>query len=197
MPFAATDMRGQVIKSSVMRSVVSTVALGLALVGCSQSEPGTASPKDTTTTVSSGQGSKSSATDTTSNASGSNDSFSQLKACALLNEASSLGLTGVQEKNSNSCQGIYQGAMIVRVVLYSDKGLKDYNLGPQAEPSDTKVGTHQAKLVKKALTKTACSVVVGVSDSSRIDVNATSDDNLDASCDLATKVATAAEPKLP
>jgi hypothetical protein len=84
----------------------------------------------------------------------------------------------------------------VGVSLYPDKGLKDYNLGPQAEPSDIKVGAHEAKLVKKALTKTACAVAIGVSDSSRVDVNGTGED-LELTCEAATKVATAIEPKLP
>lgn len=177
-----------VIMSSKLRLVLPFAVVGLALVGCSSQEPGNATPGDTPTTT--GKISPTS----TSNGVGIGD----VDPCSLLKseDVSKLNLTAPQKVDANSCQWRTLDRTLVRLSTYANKGLKDYVLGPSSQPSDIQVGKHEAKLVKKSLSDFSCAVSIGVTTSSRIDVNS-SGPGLEGSCAASKSVAEAIEPNLP
>ena len=76
------------------------------------------------------------------------------------------------------------------VALYTDKGLGDY----QGSSKKITVGSHQGLEAHGSVG--VCTVAIGVSDTSRIDVSATMSDGSD-SCGLAHEAADALEPSLP
>jgi hypothetical protein len=78
------------------------------------------------------------------------------------------------------------------VEVYLKSGIEDY-VGTSA--TQTKIGEHDALVAKEALGQ--CSVVLGVTDNSRVDVVAGTQGDQSKSCELATQVATALEPSLP
>ncbi|GLZ31435.1 hypothetical protein Lesp02_36230 [Lentzea sp. NBRC 105346] len=128
------------------------------------------------------------------------DLASVKKPCDLLKAADATNLfpTSPENLDANSCQARDAKDVLVRFNLYRDKGLKDITpVNPQAELSDTTVGAHKAKLIKKAVTSTACAVTIEVSAISRVDVVGTGGRTLDVSCDSAMAVAKAIEPNLP
>jgi hypothetical protein len=82
------------------------------------------------------------------------------------------------------------------VNIRPDKGIKDFVLGPNAKPSDTKIGNRPAKVVENPLTLQSCTVALQVTETSRVDA-AASGVSTAASCDAAQKLAAVIEPNLP
>jgi hypothetical protein len=76
------------------------------------------------------------------------------------------------------------------VAIYPENGLKDY----QGDAKQITVGSHEGLRATDSLG--VCTVAIGVSDTSRVEVNATKSDGSDA-CGLAMQGATALEPSLP
>lgn len=171
-----------------LRVVLPVVVLGFALAGCSSNEPGKATAADTPSATS--------GSSPTSSSSGTG--IGEVDPCSLLKSAdvSELKLTTAEKVDENSCQWRTEDRTLVRVNTYPKLGVKDYELGPNSEPSDIKVGTHEAKLIKKVLTNTSCAVVIKLTDTSSVDVNATGS-KLEATCPAAQSVAEAIEPNLP
>lgn len=174
--------------SSKLRLVLPGVVLGLALVGCSDKEPGNAIPGDGPTSA------KGSPTSTSSGTTGT--AFGD--PCSLLKseDVSKLKLTPPDKVSAKSCQWRASDRTIVRVDIFPDKGIKDYVPGPDSKISDTKIGGRTAKFVQKAMSDTACAYSVEVTEKSRIDV-AASGPSLDGSCAASKSVAEAIEPNLP
>ncbi|MBP2339621.1 hypothetical protein JOF41_005799 [Saccharothrix coeruleofusca] len=186
-------MRGQLIMIDAGRGVVPLVLLGAVLSGCASGETGGASPAVTTTTVDAGTGSA--VKSTTKQSIGS--SLVDLKPCPVLASiGEQFGLTEIEEDGTESCNAVYSDSVSVRLDVHADKGLADYVPGPDAEITETNIGSRDAKLVKKSASTTACAVAVEVSASSRVDIAASADTSLDEACDAATKVAAAVGPKL-
>ena len=185
----------QLIRRSATRYTLALAVVGFALSGCTSGESGNPSPETKSTTSTS---SESSTSPPSSTPSGPGKSLTGYKPCVeLTGVAAQLGLTEIQEDGTQECLAEYPDSVTVRVKAFPEIGLKDVDGGPNAEFSDTTVGSRKAKLVKKAFTSTACAVALEVSTTSRIDVVASSNSSLDKACDAATKVATAIEPKLP
>ncbi|ACU39938.1 hypothetical protein [Actinosynnema mirum] len=158
-----------------------------ALSACTSSEPGTASPAGSPTQAV-----------PTGSAAPSGQDLSALDACELLKGISSTVPTQTpKELGQHECEAVVNRDHTIAINIRPELGLADYNLGSQAEPSDTTVGSHEGKLVKKSLTNLDCTVVIGVGAKARVDVVGISDASLDEACSLATEVATAIEPKLP
>ncbi|WP_189159113.1 DUF3558 family protein [Lentzea pudingi] len=171
-----------------LRVVLPVVVLGFALAGCSSNETGKATAVNTPSTTS--------GSSPTSSSSGTG--LAEVDPCSLLKSAdvSRLKLTTAEKLDENSCQWRAEDRTLVRLNTYPKLGVKDYELGPNSEPSDIKLGTHDAKLIKKALTNTSCAVVIKLTDTSSVDVNATGS-KLDGSCAAAQSIAEAIEPNLP
>ncbi|GAA2684621.1 hypothetical protein GCM10010428_54860 [Actinosynnema pretiosum subsp. pretiosum] len=159
-----------------------------ALSACTSTERGTASPAGTPTQAS----------PTGSPSASSGQGLNALDACELLKGISSTVPTQTpKELGQHECEAVVNRDHTIAVNIRPELGLADYNLGSQAEPSDTTIGSHEGKLVKKSLTDLDCTVVIGVGEKARVDVVGISDASLDEACSLATEVATAIEPELP
>lgn len=171
-----------------LRVVLPAAVLGLALAGCSSNEPGRATAGDTPSTTS--------GSSPTSSSSGS--SIADVDPCSLLkaDDVAKLNLTAAEKLDKNSCQWRTPDRTLVRLNTYPTLGMKDIVPGPQSESSDVKVGTHNAQLIKKSLTNTACAISIELTTSSRVDINATGS-KLDLTCPAAQSVAEAIEPNLP
>ena len=63
--------------------------------------------------------------------------------------------------------------------------------------SDIPIGSHKARVVEAPASKNSCLVTVEVAPTSRVDVTAVSNTSGADACEVATKVVTAIEPKLP
>jgi hypothetical protein len=177
-----------VIMSWKLRLVLPAAALGLALVSCSDKETGSATPEDTSTA----------ATNSAPTSSGGGRGIGDVEPCSLLKsgDVSKLDLTTPEALDKNSCQWRTPDRTLVRLNTYATKALGDFVLGPNAQSSDTKVGNHDAKLVKKPVSDFSCAVAIGVTASSRVDVGA-SGPTLEGACAAAKSVAEAIEPNLP
>ncbi|WP_285747460.1 DUF3558 domain-containing protein [Lentzea sp. NBRC 105346] len=169
------------------------VLLGLAAAGCTGKEPGNATAGETTATTK--QGSPAS----TSGSSGNGTGLASVKPCSLLKseDATALKLSAPEDLDANSCQWrTTPDRTLVRLNIYPDKALKDFVPGPNSEISDTKVGGHPAKFIKKPVSSSSCAYSIGVTEGSRIDVGA-SGSTLEAACEAAKSVAEKVEPNLP
>ncbi|MDX3657416.1 DUF3558 family protein [Streptomyces sp. ID05-26A] len=173
-----------------LRVVLPVAVLGLALSGCSSEEPGKATPGDTPSATT--------ASSPASSSSNSGSGIANVDPCSLLKAAdvARLKLTAAEKVDANSCQWRTEDRTLVRLGTYATQGLKDYVLGPNSEPSDIKVGTHEAKLIKKTLSSFSCAVSIGLTATSRVDVNS-SGPGLEGSCAASQSVAEAIEPNLP
>lgn len=167
------------------RAVVPLAVLGA--VGCSSAEPGearagatgptsTERPSETTTAV--------------------GDPLADFDSCEVLDSvAAQLNLTNIEGDSSGSCTADFNSTVSFTIKAHPDLGLAD--VVPGGQQSETEVGSRKAKLVKESTTKTSCLMAVEVTDTSRVDVAASAYSSLDETCDAATKVAVAIEPKLP
>jgi hypothetical protein len=187
--------------SLMTRTALSMVAIGLVLTACSTTESGVAQPKadGTATTATSRSEPSTSSPSKSTGSPGTTNAFANAKPCSLVSQVDigQLQLTDIKELDQEGCELRYPDRVRLRINKYLDKGLKDYVLGSNSEPSDMTIGTRKSKLVKKPVSDMSCAVAIPVTDSSRLDVVATSPADLQKSCDAAMKVATAVEPKLP
>ncbi|AXX33451.1 DUF3558 domain-containing protein [Actinosynnema pretiosum subsp. pretiosum] len=159
------------------------------LAGCTSTEAGTASPEEAQKSSD-----KTGSAPTTSSA----QDLAKIDPCDLLTGVSgTVPVQEVEKVGSDSCRTRVGRDNALRINIRTDLGLKDYVLGQGAEPSDTTVGAHKGKIVRKTLTDLDCVVVIGVGENARVDVFVAADVSLDEGCALATEVATAIEPKLP
>ncbi|HEX6341588.1 DUF3558 family protein [Umezawaea sp.] len=183
--------------SLVSRSVVSIVALVLVLAGCSQQEGGNPAPATTT-----GMSSTSAAEPTTptSSSSGAGNALATFDGCKVLTAvAGQFSLTDIEEIAKEQCGAKYGAVPGVSVSLRArpDLGYEEAQGGPNAELTNTTVGSRKAKLVKKAFSSSSCLVAVEVTSTSRVDFMSSANASLDDACAAATAVATAVEPSLP
>jgi Protein of unknown function (DUF3558) len=183
--------------SLLTRSACLVVAIGLVTVGCSQEEGGSPAP------ATSAQSSSSPAESSTSASSPSPDSGNALTSfdsCEVLSSiAGQFSLTEVEEVGNQECGAEYGAVegVSVSIKAWPELSVKDATGGPNAELSDTTIGSRKAKLVKKAYSSSACIVAVEVTSTSRVDFLSSANVSLDKACDAATKIATAVEPTLP
>ncbi|TQM82257.1 uncharacterized protein DUF3558 [Saccharothrix saharensis] len=178
------------IKGLSVRIVLSLTVLGAVVTGCTTG--GTATPGSTTTSGTTEQTGKGT---TTTKPSGGGDSLADFDSCEVLNSvAAQLNLTEVEEESRGACGAATSPAGGVSIKAQPELAIADA-VG-DGKKSDTSIGPRKARLVEAPGTNTSCLVAVEVSPTSRVDVIA-STRSLESSCELATNVATAIEPKLP
>jgi len=174
-------------------TVVPLVATALiALAACGQTTTGSGNPASTTTPGSSG--------DTTSNSGGA--STASLQPCDLLS-ASVLSQNQLTKTDSGTqsgartCAGTKSvdingnGGYTLGVDIRDSQGLNDTSDGGYTVTPET-VGSHQGKQLERS---GSCIVAIGVSTTSRVDVQASADPG--QSCPLANQFAKLIEPGLP
>ncbi|MFI9813019.1 DUF3558 domain-containing protein [Saccharothrix variisporea] len=177
------------------RSILTIAAAALLLAGCTSKEPGDPTAGATTSTTAT----KSPDKTTTTSKPASGDALADFDACAQVNAvASQLSLSRIEPSGKDECDARWgQTTTAVKVKAFPDLGISDATGGSKARISDTSIGTRKAKKVEAGVTDTSCLIAVEVGSKSRVDFYAASTTSVQESCDAATKLATAIEPKLP
>lgn len=189
-----SEVREVHVKRLVAAAGLTAVLLGA--VACNGSTTGQPSPATTPAGVTSGTGPV-----TATSAPGSGGSLPADDPCSLLSSADQqqIGVSSPPTKDkvgtANSCE-LDTADDHFGLDIRTDGGLADFapvaGGGPVTAPD---VGGHQAK-EQADKNSSSCTVAIGVSDSSRVDVTATGDGNTDP-CPAALAVAKLVEPKLP
>lgn len=178
------------------------VVMASGAVGCSDKTNGSAVPENTTTEQSPTETQQTSPR--TSDKPTNDSSLKGKDPCTLLPPAgqAQLGISGGEKDNAGSARGCKwrlrgpQETTFFTVDIYDSLGLKDLpNDGNTKQLS--KVGTHEAVQRSEAANPGACSVVIGVSESSRVSATALSGTNTQKGCELAMQLAQLVEPELP
>jgi hypothetical protein len=170
----------------------------LGLAACSQTTTGSGSP----TTTGGGQP-DTSGVGTTSSGAGSG--LKSIQPCALLGAAvvsqyqlslsdttPGTGARPCNWQNTTDNNGI---GYTVEIDIRDSQGIKDYIPAGDTLSSDN-VGRHQG-LQAKASAGGGCDVTIGVTDSSRVDVQLVAGTDTNRACDLANQLAKLVEPQLP
>jgi uncharacterized protein DUF3558 len=182
--------------SPVTRSVVVIAALGLVAMGCTREETGnpapeTSTPKSSTSTA---------VPSASSPSSGSGNVLSSFDPCKVLaTVAGQFSLTEIAESTKGLCGAEYGvvAGVSVSIKAWPDLGYKDAKGGPNAEFSETTIGSSKAEVVRKGSSSSSCLVAVEVTPTSRVDFMSSANASLDDACAAATALATAVEPTLP
>lgn len=165
-------------------------ALAVSVGACTEVAPGEALPtSDSTSTVS---------TTTSANP----ESLDVIDPCALLttdevhqfeaNQGIPKTLGGARK-----CQWLIPGGNgVFSADLRNSQGLKDIVVG-SGTLSDQRVGDHPGKALKEDGGTGTCMIVIGITESSRVDVLGSYKADTAKACDLAMRVATLIEPRLP
>lgn len=166
-----------------------------ATTACGESTSGQAQPAaDTTTTSSPSNGGTSGAVTSPSNA---DDSLGKVDPCTLLtkNEAAEVGASNEPKPekigSARTCRWKPQNALF-SVVIRTNAGVSDVQA--PGEVTDITVGHHQAKKFVGA--GGSCTVAMGVTSSSRVDIVLNADSRVDP-CPPTLRIAELVEPKLP
>jgi hypothetical protein len=187
-----------------MLSLVAMATLGLA--ACNSTTTGTGTPQPTVNT-STGGGSGVTLPDTTSGGSSSNGAgLAAVQPCDLLNastqsrfglsKADSIPVAGARPCTWNKpvdANGL--NGYTVEIDIRDSQGLKDVNTGGFTVTQHN-VGSHQGKQVQLNAGG-SCLVVIGVGDSSRVDVGVTAGTDTAKACQVAGQLATVVETQLP
>jgi hypothetical protein len=192
-------MRSVVNRRLVLLSLTAMAILGLA--ACNSTTTGTPQPTVDTTT----QGTGGTGSDTTSG--GSNGtSLAAIQPCDLLDastqsrfglsKADSIPVAGARPCTwSKSVDANGENGYTVEIDIRDQQGLQDVNTSGFTVTQHN-VGSHQGKQVQLNAGGT-CLVVLGVGDSSRVDVGVTAGTDTAKACQLAGQLATVVEPQLP
>lgn len=177
------------------------VSAAIGLGACSGTTPGTASRATTDPLTPSMNGSSTSSSDASA-------TLASTQPCDLLSgsELSQLGVGnhGTPDTGSGARTCSWQHptdvsgtGYLVAADVRDHQGIKDINTDG-VTVTDHSVGRHQGRLLKDTSGGDGCTVVIGVTDSSRVDVQAnTNQATVDASCQLALRVAPLVEARLP
>jgi hypothetical protein len=180
------------IKGLPARVALSLAVLGVVATGCTTG--GTATPGPTTGSTSAEQTSK--ATTSSSEPSGGGDSLADFDPCAVLESLKSqLNLSNVEKVDEKECGAEVSTTAYFGLTKQPELAIADA-VG-DGKKTDIPIGSHKARVVEAPASKNSCLVTVEVGPTSRIDVIAVSNASGAEACELATKVATAVEPKLP
>jgi hypothetical protein len=138
----------------------------------------------------------------TSSGQGGGGNLDAVDPCSLLTAAEASQFqagSGVPKQTSGArtCDWtIPDGRGTFGIDLRNSQGLKDIVEGG-GTLTDQPVGSHQGKILKEADGPGACSVIIGVTDSSRVDVSSVANTDTAKACEYVTKVAALIEPRLP
>jgi Protein of unknown function (DUF3558) len=185
-----------------VKRLVVLVGLAAMLVGtaaCGGTTPG--QPSAATTAGGGGQTSGGGSTGASTAPSGGTSTFSAGQPCALLS-SSDLEQIGVSSPPSqdmvgtaHSCE-LDSSAFHIGLDIRTDVGLAGFVAAPSGgKVTSTTIGQHQAK-EEADPSSSSCTVAIGISDSSRVDVTTTGDGTSDP-CPGALTVARLVEPELP
>jgi Protein of unknown function (DUF3558) len=192
------------MKRSLLLASLVTI-LAATAVGCSDdSTLGNPMPEQT----SSGASSAGVSTSTRPSATGSgsagsvNGPLGNIDPCSLLADSAASGLGLGQGKphqvsgsSARLCRWQASGSYTVGVVIYDSQGLKDL-VGTDRTDLPA-IGKHQTVRYVGA-DNSVCVVAFGITDSSRVDVQAADNrGDMDKACDAAIQVAQRVEPQLP
>ncbi|WP_309109714.1 DUF3558 family protein [Saccharothrix sp.] len=174
-----------------IRSILSIAVVGVALAGCTTKEPGDPSAGATATTTTASKPT------TTSEQSGG-DALADFDPCAAMNAvAAQFSLTRI-EAESRGCGARWgQTTTSVGLKVQPELSIAEAVGASGARFIDTNIGSRKAKKVEAGFTDTSCLIAVEVGPKSRVDFVAEATASVQESCDAATKLATAIEPKLP
>ncbi|GAA1357229.1 DUF3558 family protein [Catellatospora bangladeshensis] len=188
----------QLSRKLAVRSVLPIAVVGLVLAGCTTKDPGnpTSSGDSTTTGATTGTSEEST---TTSAPTGGGADLAKFDPCAEMNAvAGQLSLTGIEEDGKQACMAKWGNSTTrVRIRVYPELGIADVVAKPDAQITETTIGSHKAKIAKAALSKTDCDVSVEITAKSRVDFFGAATASADEACDAAKELAEAVEPKLP
>ncbi|MER5264430.1 hypothetical protein ABTZ99_20390 [Actinosynnema sp. NPDC002837] len=179
------------IKGLSTRVVLSLAVLGAVATGCTTGGTATPGPTGATTTE---QTSK--ATTSSSKPSGGGDSLADFDPCAVLEPLmSQLNLSNLEKVDEKECSAEYPSLGLTSVTKQPELAIADA-VG-DGKKTDISIGSRKARVVEAPASKNSCLVAVEVGPTSRVDVFAVSNTSGAEACEVATKVATAVEPKLP
>ncbi|WP_461123412.1 DUF3558 domain-containing protein [Saccharothrix stipae] len=178
------------IKALSARVVLLLAVSSAIATGCTTG--GTATPGPTTESTSTGSTSKGT---TSTKPSKGGDSLADFDSCAVLQSiASQLNLSEIEKVDEKECGA--EVSTIAALGLTKQPELAIADAVGTGKKTDIPIGSHKARLVEGPGTNTSCLVAVEVGPTSRVDVIVASS-SLATSCETATAVATAVEPKLP
>jgi hypothetical protein len=176
-------------------------AVAIAATGCTNKATGQAVPTTgASNTPQSTANTESSAP--TSSGGGSGQSLDSIDPCALLtsDEAGQLGASSGSPESSGGARSctwqVRGGNGVFGIDLRSSQGLKDIVVA-LGTLSDQRVGSHNGKMLTADGGAGTCMVSIGISDSSRVDVQRLYKADTAKACADATKVAGLIEPRLP
>jgi hypothetical protein len=169
----------------------------LALAGCTQNVPGSQ------TTGSSGSGGQPTSASSPSGGAPGGKSLASVDPCTLLTsgEVAQLGLPAGQKENLGGARGCTWNVpsgngYSLGVGIRDAQGIKDL-VTEGGRLSKISVGKHDARrLEEQGKTPGSCMITLGVTSSSRVDVQVNADTTTQA-CQIADNVVTNVEPKLP
>jgi hypothetical protein len=134
--------------------------------------------------------------------SGSPESLDVIDPCALLTVDEVHQFEANQGKpetlgGARKCQWLIPGGNgVFSADLRNSQGLKDIVVG-YGTLSDRRIGNRTGKALKEAGGAGTCMIVIGITESSRVDVQGSYKADTARACDLAMRVATLIEPRLP
>ncbi|QTR01213.1 hypothetical protein J7S33_17160, partial [Saccharothrix algeriensis] len=100
--------------------------------------------------------------------------------------AGQLSLTGIEEDGKQACMAKWGNSTTrVRIRVYPELGIADVVAKPDAQITETTIGSHKAKIAKAALSKTDCDVSVEITAKSRVDFFGAATASADEACDAA------------
>ncbi|WP_106616998.1 DUF3558 family protein [Saccharothrix carnea] len=180
------------IKGLSARIALSLAVLGAVAAGCTTG--GTATPGPTTGTTSTEQTSKS--TTSSSKPSDGGESLADLDPCAVLESVKSqLDLSNIEKVDEKECGAEVSTTAYFGLTKQPELAIADA-VG-DGKKTDVPIGSHKAKLVEAPAGKNSCLLTIEVAPTSRVDIIAVANASGAEACELATRVATAIEPKLP
>jgi predicted small secreted protein len=179
--------------------LVAMAALGLA--ACSSTTTGQGTPVTTP-----GQGGSTGAPSSSGSSGGGSSPLASLQPCDLLSSSvltqfgltrsSSITIPAARPCNwSKSVDINGENGYAVEIDIRDSQGIKDINSANDTVTEDN-VGSHDGRELQ-ATAGGSCTVVIGVSDSSRVDVGVTAGTDTSQACSVANQLAKVVEPQLP
>lgn len=163
------------------------VLVAATLTGCAQEAPVTPPPVESTSS-------------STPTGTGKGEALDKLRPCDMVDAAMAAQLKVRDSKDVSisgvrSCRWLAEGNAVFSINIFDNKGVADYVVG-KGTVSDVKVGRHSGKQEEGFDGAGGCSIVLGVSGSSRVDIRSVAGIDHAKACKLAMDGATAVEPKL-
>jgi hypothetical protein len=196
-------MTGMCRTGCVTRKItVLLVMVGLLVMGCSENTPGTPNAADTTTADVEPTTTSNRTSPRQTSSQGADDSLADVEPCSLMSDEDKtrLGLRNEEDREIGGARlckwvaGTSSSTYSVGVGIRDSQGLAEV-VGADGTPKPISVGGREAREARDTSGET-CLVAIGVSDSSRVDIQAIGPD-MAQMCETAHEFAELVEPKLP